>query len=174
MSMTQIAFLKKADIPINEQIQQTIRQLGYDFRILGDLKSRIDESELKCQINGKDAHFEVYIDSATNARNEAGWMIPDLTDQDTAVSFVWGANYAAGTCIGLVSIALIDLCNALVYYMDDQMRYTREMLVADTPQFLNELEKQDKFQIDQIHQWTQPRKSELKKNVWERLKNIFK
>jgi hypothetical protein len=174
MSMTQIAFLKKADIPINEQIQQTIRQLGYDFRILGDLKSRIDESELKCQINGLDAYFEVYIDSATNVMDEAGWIIPDLTDQDTAVSFVWGADYAAGACIGLISIALIDHCHALVYYMDDQMRYTREMLVADTPQFLNELENQNRSKIDQKLQGTQPRKSNHGKNVWEKLKNIFR
>jgi hypothetical protein len=174
MSMTQIAFFKKADIPINEQIQQRIRQLGYDFRILGDLKSRIDESELKCQINGRDAYFEVYIDSATNATNDAGWTIADLTDQDTAVSFVWGADYAAGACVGLVSIALIDHCNALVYYMDDQKRYTRDMLVADTPQFLNELEKQNKVQIDQTLQGTQPGKPGPKKSVWVRLKNIFK
>jgi hypothetical protein len=174
MSMTQIAFLKKADIPINEQIQQTIRQLGYDFRILGDLKSRIDESELKCQINGLDAYFEVYIDSATNVMDEAGWIIPDLTDQDTAVSFVWGADYAAGACIGLISIALIDHCHALVYYMDDQMRYTRDMLVADTPQFLNELEKKNESKIDKTFPGTQPGKSDPRKNVWERLKNIFK
>jgi len=37
MSMTQTAFLKKADIPTNGQIQDIIQKLGYDFRILSEL-----------------------------------------------------------------------------------------------------------------------------------------
>jgi len=132
------------------------------------------ESELKCQINGQDAYFEVYIESAADAINEAGWILTDLTDQDTAVSFVWGADFAGGACIGLVSIALIDYCNAIVYYMDDQMRYTREMLIADTVQFLSELEKQYKSKMGQTFTETQQGKSEHEKNIWKRLKNIFK
>jgi hypothetical protein len=175
MSMTQIAFLKKADIPTNEQVQQSIQQLGYDFLILGDLKNHIDQNGLNCQINGQKTYFEVYFDSATEITKEAGWIRTDLTDQDTAVSFVWGADFAAGACIGLISIALIDQCNALVYYIDDQLRYTREMLVVDTPQFLSELEKENnRSQSNQAFPETRTTKSNPKKDFWERLKDIFK
>lgn len=52
-----------------------------------------------------------------------------------------GCGLCAGACIGLISLALIDHSNALIYYMDDQMKYPREMLIADIPQFLAELDK---------------------------------
>ena len=143
MSMTQIAFLRKAEIPTNRQIQETIQNLGYDFKILADLEKRIDQDGLECSINGHQSYFETYLDNANEIVTEANWIKPDITDQDTAISFVWGADFAAGACIGLISLALIDQSKALVYYMDDQMKYTREMLIADTPQFLEELKKQN-------------------------------
>jgi hypothetical protein len=143
MSMTQIAFLRKADMPTNRQIQDTIQKLGYDFKILSELEKQIDDDGLECSINGHQAYFETYVDSANNAiaENDADWIKPDLSNQDTAVSFVWGADFAAGACIGLISVGLIDHCKALVYYMDDQMKYTKEALLADTPQYLTELNR---------------------------------
>lgn len=144
MSMTQIAFLRKADIPTNKQIQDTIRKLGYDFKILTGLDKLIDQDGLECSINGHQTYIETYIDFSDNAiaDHEADWLKPDLTNQDTAISFIWGADFAAGACIGLISLALTDLSNALIYYMDEQMKYTREMLLVDTTQFLAELNKQ--------------------------------
>ncbi len=144
MSMTQIAFLRKSDIPTNRQIQDTIQKLGYDFKILSRLEIEIDQDGLECSINGHQTYFETYVDSADSAiiDHAADWIKSDITNQDTAISFTWGADFAAGACIGLVSVALIDQCNALVYYMDDEMKYTKELLLADTPLFLAELNKQ--------------------------------
>jgi len=142
--MTQIAFLRKSDIPTNRQIQDTIQKLGYDFKILSRLEIEIDQDGLECSINGHQTYFETYVDSADSAiiDHAADWIKSDITNQDTAISFTWGADFAAGACIGLVSVALIDQCNALVYYMDDEMKYTKELLLADTPLFLAELNKQ--------------------------------
>ncbi len=107
--------------------------------------------------------------------NEANWVKPDMTNQDTAISFVWGADFAAGACIGLISIALIDLSNAFVYYMDDHFKYTREMLLADTPQFLAELNKQSSRNVNcQESLKPIPTNIRTKKTVWDRIKNIFK
>jgi hypothetical protein len=149
MSTTQIAFLRKAAIPTNKQIQEVIQKLGYDFKILSDLEKQIDQEGLECSIDGHQTYFETYLDVANNVitETEADWIKPDLTNQDTAISFVWGADFAAGACIGLISIALTDISNALVYYMDDQMKYTRELLIADTPQFIEELNKQNNRNI---------------------------
>ena len=177
MSMTQIAFLRKADMPTNKQIQDTIQQNGYEFEILSALEKQIDQDGLECSINGHQTYFETYVDVANNSisENEADWMKPDITNQDTAISFVWGANLAAGACIGLISIALIDLSNALVYYMDDQMKYTKEMLLADTPQFLEELKKQTNRNVSHQEIFTpNQRNTQTKNTLWDRLKNIFK
>ena len=177
MSMTQIAFIRKADLPTNKQIQEVIQNLGYDFKIFDDLEKQIDEDGLECSINGYQTYFETYLDEVNNllAEAEAEWIKPDLTNQDTAISFVWGADFTAGACIGLISIALIDLSNALVYYMEDQMKYTREMLIADTPQFLAELSKQTNRNIkpQEVVKAIQVNK-QIETRFWDRLKNIFK
>ena len=177
MSMTQIAFLRKADMPTNKQIQDTIQKIGYEFEILSGLEKQIDQDGLECSINGHQTYFETYVAVADNAisENEADWMKPDITNQDTVISFVWGADFAAGACIGLISIALIDLSNALVYYMDDQMKYTKEMLLADTPQFLEELKKQTNRNVSHQEIFTpNQRNTQTKNTLWDRLKNIFK
>ncbi|MES2799345.1 MAG: hypothetical protein V4638_04965 [Bacteroidota bacterium] len=177
MSMTQTAFLKKADIPTNGQIQDIIQKLGYDFKVLSGLEKQIDQDGLECSINGHQTYFETYVDLADNviADHEADWIKPDITNQDIAISFVWGADFAAGACIGLISVALIDNSNALIYYMDDQMKYSREMLLADTPQFLSELQKQNKRSENQQGTVkTMPTNTQTKNTFWDKLKNIFK
>lgn len=172
MSMTQIAFLRKEDIPTNKEIQETIQKLGYDFKILSSLEKQIDQDGLECIINGHQTYFETYIEDSDSAltEHEADWVKSDITNQDTAISFVWGADFVAGTCIGLISIALIDHCNALIYYMDDEMKYSREMLINDTPQFIEELKKQSN-KIEKHQVFINP---QTKKSIWNKLKNIFK
>ena len=58
------------------------------------------------------------------------------------ISFIWGADFAAVASIGLISVALIDKSNALIYYLNDEIVYSREMLLNDTPEFLKKLEKE--------------------------------
>lgn len=174
MSMTQIAFIRKAEMPTNKQIQDFIQTLGYNFSILDDLENQISNDGLNCAINGCETYFQVYLDESIEITGQDDWIQDDLTNQDTAISFIWGADYAAGACIGLISIALIDLGKALVYYMDDQMKYTREMLLADTPQFLEELKKQSNTiqstrRPSDIQLTTQPKNS-----FWARLIGRFK
>ena len=95
-----------------------------------------------------------------------------MTDQDTVVSFIWGADFAAGASIGLISVALIDKCNALIYYLDDEMAYSKEMLLADTPEFIKELEKQKKYAGQ--NQNTETIVHLKKKGFWNGIKNLFK
>ena len=141
------------------------------------MKKQIDNDGLECSINGHQTYFETYVDVASNAvtENEADWIKSDLSNQDTAISFVWGADFAAGACIGLISVGLIDLCKALVYYMDDQMKYTKEALLADTPQYLAELDRQNKaVQSDQNSLKSDGLDTNAKKGFWDRLKDMFK
>lgn len=175
MSMTQVAFLRKADIPTKAQIEETIQGLGYDFEILDDTENITNLDGLPCSINGHEKFFEAYFDQPSEITKDFDWINSDLTNQDIAISFVLGADFAAGACIGLISIALIDKGQALVYYLDDEMKYTREMLVADTLQFLNELEKQEKKRAP-IPTEQKPTKNveTEKKSFWNKLKDLFK
>ncbi len=175
--MTLIAFAKKVDQPTKGQIQDTIQKLGYDFQILSGLEEPIDQDGIECSINGHQAYFETYVDTADDAvtEHEAYWIKPDISNHDTAISFIWGADFGAGACIGLISIALIDHCSALVYYMDDQMKYTRDSLQAEIQQFLVELNKQsirNSNQQDSVN--PKLTNTQTKKTFWDKLNNIFK
>ncbi|WP_462248966.1 hypothetical protein [Ekhidna sp.] len=173
--MTQVAFLRKADIPTKTEIEGIIKGLGYDFEILEDSENIVELNGISCSINGHETYFEIYFDQPTEITNDCDWIIPDLTNQDTAISFVWGADFAAGACIGLISIALIDKGQALVYYLDDEMKYSREMLVADTPQFLTELDKQKKNNAPNPSvKKTITNGNSENKSFWDKLKDLFK
>jgi len=172
--MTQVAFLRKADIPTKTDIEGIIQGLGYDFKILNDSENIVGLDGLTCSINGQQTFFETYYDQPTEITNNCDWIKPDLTNQDTAISFVWGADFASGACIGLISIALIDNSQALIYYLDDEMKYSREMLIADTLQFWNEIEKQKKNTLQPPKQKTITNKKTENHSFWDRLKNLFK
>ena len=172
--MTQIAFLRKAEIPNKTKIQKSICNLGYDFEILDDFENLYGLEGLQCKINGHNTFFEIYFNNLSEIIDDYEWIKPDLTDQDTTISFIWGADSAAATCIGLISLALIDYSDALIYYIDGKMKYSREMLVADTPQFLTELEKQSKsIRENQTKLKIEGTKSE-RKRIWDKIKDLFK
>lgn len=177
MSMTQMVFLREANIPTNRKIEESIQRLGYDFNMLSDLEKQIGQEGLECSINGHKTYFETYVDVVNNAitENEADWIKPDLTNQDIAISFVWGADLAAGGCIELISIALTDLTNALVYYMDTRTKYTREMLLSDASLLLDELNKSSNGNGNHPKVVKSSLTNPQKKNTfWGKLKNIFK
>ncbi len=172
MSMTQVAFLKKADLPTKEEIENNINELGCDFEILDDFETFYGIDGIECRINGQKTFFEIYFNIPAEIIKESDFITKDLTDQDTAVSFIWGADFAAGASIGLISVALIDKCKALIYYLDDEIQYSREMLLADTPRFLKEIEKQNKYseQNKNREQKVFPKK----KGILDRIKDVFK
>ncbi len=172
MSMTQAAFLKKADLPNKTDIENSIRKLGYEFEILDDFEKFYGIDGIECAINGQKTFFEVYFDQPTEITKDFDFIKKDLTDQDTVVSFIWGADFAAGASIGLISVALIDKSNALIYYLDDEMAYTREMLLSDTPEFIKELKKQKKFAKQ--NQDRELKVVPKKKGFWDGIKKLFK
>lgn len=171
--MTQIAFLKKTDIPTKSKIEENIHELGYDFKILDEFENLEQQEGLSCSINGYKTYFEIYFENPSEIIDEFEWIEKDLTDQDIAVSFMWGADFAAGACIGLISVALIDNCNALIYYLDDEMKYSRQMLLDDTPQFINELERENKH-----NKYSKPSvevgQNKKKKSFLDKIKTFFK
>ena len=173
MSMTQTAFLKKTDLPTKSEIEQSIRELGYNFEILDDFESFYGVDGIECTINGQKTFFEIYFNNPNEITVESDFIIKDLTDQDTAVSFIWGADFAAGMSIGLISVVLIDKCQALVYYLDDEIAFTKEMLLSDTSEFLKELKMENKRAEMNKKRKTKPTKNEHP-SLWEQIKSMWK
>ncbi len=171
--MTQAAFLKKADLPTKSEIEQTISELGYDFEILDDFENFYGIDGIECTINGQKTFFEIYFNNPSEITADSDFIKKDLTDQDTAVSFIWGADFAAGASIGLISVVLIDKSKALIYYLDDEIAYSREMLLADSPEFLKELEKEKKRAEINSNRKIKPTENKYP-SLWEQIKSIWK
>ena len=171
--MTQVAIFNKAKLPKLKKLERDIQSIGYDFKVSDSTETILTQDGIECLINGQKTFFETYVDEPKNLIKESGFIEPDYENEDTVLSFVWGANFAAGACIGLISLALIDNCNAKIYYLDDEIKYTREMLMADTPQFLDELKKQTKTKSGSETKNAES-KAESKKGFWSKLKDKLK
>jgi len=170
--MTQVAILKKEDFPKLSKIEEDIQVLGYDFKFAKTTNQLLSGDGIECSINGNNTYFETYIEEVNKLILESKFIAPDVEDEDTALAFVWGSDFAAGASIGLISIALIDNCNAKIYYLDDEMKYTKQMLINDTPQFLEELNKV-KTTLKSDSENTINR-IKTKKGFWDKLKDKFK
>ncbi|MBF4517303.1 hypothetical protein IRZ71_13140 [Flavobacterium sp. ANB] len=174
MSMTQLVFLKKADIPTKSKIEEKINELGYEFKILNDFEILYGQEGINCVINGSETFFELYFEKPSEIIDDLEWIKSDITDEDIVFSFVWGNDFAAGASVGLISVVLIDECNAHVYYLDDEMKYSREMLLSETPQFLNELEKEEKNKRQRLEKsHLEIKQTEKKKGFIEKIKQLF-
>jgi len=142
MSMTQLALVKRADLPSKNDLEKAIGQLEHQIEILDDFEKLDNIDGISCKFQNSETFFELYFNNKKEILSDYTQLDEHFADYDYAVSFVWGADFAAGASIGIMCIALIDLCKAKVFYMDDDMHYTREMLLNDTPLFIQELEKQ--------------------------------
>ncbi len=140
MSMTQMAFLNRSEMPTNAKIQEHLQGLGYDFEFVNKeaLMGGMPGGR-EFRMNGKRTMVQVFTNTTEEFLDEFDEIEFRPEGKDTAISFIWGADFVAGTCVLLLSLALIDLCDALSYYLDDQMEYTREMHLDDLPVLLKEI-----------------------------------
>ena len=140
MSMTQVALLKSENLPTKKQIEEKIREFGYELSIKDDFDKFEDLDGLECELNGNQTFFELYFDEPKEFE-EYEFIKDDLKDQNLAISFIWGADFTAGASIGLINASLIELCDAKSYYLDDEMKYTKEDLLNETPEYLKHINK---------------------------------
>ncbi|MDC6367218.1 MULTISPECIES: hypothetical protein [Flavobacteriaceae] len=159
MSMTMVAFYSKAKSPTKVELESEIAKLNYDFKFLGEFES-INEFGGTCQLNGKETFFQTYVVSKREILNDYDFLNKDIEEFDSGISFIWGADFIAGACIGIISTALIDLCGAKIVYVDDETWYTRQMLLDEIPIFIEEHKKQIHKRIPSSSQSKQKKKTE--------------
>jgi hypothetical protein len=175
MSMTQVAFFEKAKIPTKENIESTIKEFQPEFEIIEEFEQLLDLNGLECKIKGQKTFFEMYTTDPNEILEHEPWIKPDIKNENISISFVWGADFAAGACIGLISLALIELSDAQIYYLDDKMKYSKEMLLDDMELFIEELENQNitNIRISSEQQY-KPTQDASSNSLWEKIKNLFK
>jgi len=166
MSMTQIAFFNSENAPSSKQIEDHIQALGYNFKFQTQFENISTTNELNCTIEETEGQFVFDIEAPSETLEENDWINISQNEFNKVIIFNWGADYSAGAIIGLISLALIEFCNSKVYYLDDEMEYTKQMLLDDTPQFLNEIQKHKNRPQPKSRPITTPKK---KKSFWDKL-----
>lgn len=145
MSMTLINFVRKTELPTKIELENKIKDLGYDFEFLTDFEklnhlNQIDSIE--CRLNGTKMLIEIYFDSLEEIISDFPELKNQLTNKDLGISFISGSDQLVSACINIISIGLIDLCASIVFYADDAKIYSRDMLIQDTSESLDHIKKQ--------------------------------
>lgn len=143
--MTLINFVKKTELPTKNELENKIRELGYDFRFLTEFE-RLDNlnnaESLDCELNGAKTYLEIYLNPATEILSDFPNLKKDLSDKDLGISFTFGSEELVSACINIISIGLIDLSKSIVLYTDDEVIYSRKMLIQETSDFLDYIENE--------------------------------
>ena len=108
MSMTIIAFYSKAKTPSKNELESEIKKLNHDFKFLEEFEL-LNQFGGTCQLNGKETYVESHVESKEQILKGFDFLNKDIEEFDSGISFIWGADFIAGACIGIISIALIDL-----------------------------------------------------------------
>ena len=177
--MFQTILLKKENIPSKTAIETVVHSLGYNFKIIGDY----DHYEtiigggniLECSINDFPSDVEMYVQKIEDVLPEIDFLKSDLSNEDTAISFVWVADNFTGICIGLISIALIEICNAIVAFDYEshegrKVKLSKQMIIKQTEDLLKRLP--DHAIILDVGFTSE--KNQKKRSIWNWFKNIFK
>lgn len=145
MSMTLINFVKKNKLQTKIALENKIKELGYDFKFLTDFKKLENLNQIDsiyCELNGNATFIEIYL----YPKKEIIFNFPDLkkqfSDKNFGISFTLDSNELVSACINLISIGLIDLSESIVFYVDDEIIYSREMLIQDTSKSLDYIENE--------------------------------
>ena len=143
MSMTITAFLQEARIPTKTQLEAEIEKLGYNFKFIEDF-DKLDQFSGVCELDGIKTFVELFGEEKEVILQDFQLTNEYLIDYDYALSFIEGSDYIQGACVGIILIVLIDICDSKVIYQDDQIWYTREMLIDMIPRYINNGKKNPK------------------------------
>lgn len=141
MSMTMIAFYSKEKKLTKLELESRIVSLGYDFKFLEEFDN-LESIDGACELNGIKTFFETDSQEKKEILNDYPFLDKNLSELDSGISFVWGADFMAGACIDIISLALMEHYDAKIVYVDDEIWYTNEMLVSEIQDFIQESKKQ--------------------------------
>ena len=156
MSMNTSAFYTKAKSPSKSELESKIKSFGYDLKFINDFES-IEEFNGECVLNGIHSFVEAYPQSKREILADLPEFENELRGIDQGISFISGSNFIDGATTSVICLALMELSNAKVLYLDDEMWYTKEMLEKEIPRFL-EYEKSGVSETNISKSISKPRK----------------
>lgn len=135
MSMTLINFVQNAKLPTKNELENKIKELGYNFKFLSDFEkfdaiNKMDS--IACELNGIQTFVQMHQNPAKEILSNLPNLKEDVSNKDLAISFTVSSDEAVKSSIHIISIGLIDLSQSIVLQSNDKIFYSREMLLQDT------------------------------------------
>ena len=139
MALEQHVFLQKEVVPSGENWQVAITQLGFDLQLDPELKPFEDSGFLPCTLVGMDTGFEIYYEPAAELLTAYPQLKKRTGARDYAISFRWGGDMAECACVMIVSAALANSFDAVVYYPEDDLLYSSDDLVREAKECIADM-----------------------------------
>lgn len=141
MSNTQYAFLEKDKVPTQQQWQQAIDDLGFDFKIQIDpeLAPFEDEGFSPC-IWGEtddDVGFEIFYEPAEDVHEGDEDVLSMIGARDYSISFCWYGSMKDCAAVMVASCALAKSFDAVISYEGEDSE-PLEKLISDTQSIIKE------------------------------------
>ena len=116
MSQEQLAFLMKDNVPNREAWQNAITKHGFEFELDSKLTPFEDSGFLPCQLQGRDAGFEIYYDDSTDILDTYAYL---RQDRNSCIMFVWGGSMTECASVMIASYVLAKEFGAIVSYQGE-------------------------------------------------------
>jgi hypothetical protein len=121
MSLEMHVFLNKGKIPDRSSWQATVGSLGLPFELDPALDPIHDSGFSPSKIKGLNSGFEIYSEPAQGLLETQSELAGNVGDRDWCISFRWGGDMNECACVLAATAALVQLCDAVAYYPDDNL-----------------------------------------------------
>jgi hypothetical protein len=131
MSLEMHVFLEKRRVPDRASWQAAIDSLALPLRLSPDLDPIHDTGFSPSEIKGLTSGFEIYSEPAVAHLQDQAELARIVGNRDWCISFRWGGDMNECACVLAASAGLVQLCDAVAYYTDDNLMYDLNRLLED-------------------------------------------
>lgn len=133
MSNTQFAFLKRASVPSQGALQDSINSLGFNLKIDPALNFFEDSGFSPCELDGTDnVGFELFCKLSEEVTVDYEELTAIVAERDICISFSWGGSTKDLACAMIVCYALAKDFDAIISYEGDVPDSLSDFLSATT------------------------------------------
>ncbi len=111
------------EFPTRAAWQSAIDKLGFPFQLDPDLDLEKDSGFSPSLLRGKDSGFEICFEEAAELLQTYPNIKGKIEGREKVISFRWGGDLNECACVMAAAAGLVECCQALVYFPQDDCWY---------------------------------------------------
>lgn len=142
MKKAQTAFLNRSQVPSRQALQEAINNLRFKLTIDESYVPLECAGYIPCTLDGEDAGFELKFGDSSVCLDDMPALQVQIGNRDTAMTLRWGGDPRERISAMIVSAALAQGFDALVYRQGDDAFRPSEQLLSETRSAFAQLREQ--------------------------------